>query len=71
MVAAGITLFEALKAYDELKKNGIEIRVVDLFSVQPIDRQTLLASARAAGNQVITVEDHYSHGGLGMRLHPR
>ena len=65
VVAAGVTLFEALKAYDELKKSGIEIRVVDLFSVQPIDRQTLLASARAAGNQVITVEDHYSHGGLG------
>jgi transketolase len=65
VVAAGITLFEALKAYDELKKSGIDIRVVDLFSVQPIDRETLLASARAAGNQVITVEDHYSHGGLG------
>ena len=65
VVAAGVTLFEALKAYDELKKSGIDIRVVDLFSVQPIDRATLLASARAAGNQVITVEDHYSHGGLG------
>lgn len=65
VVAAGITLFETLKAYEELKKSGIEIRVVDLFSVQPIDRETLLASARAAGNQVITVEDHYSHGGLG------
>ncbi len=65
IVAAGITLFEALKAYDELKKSGIDIRILDLFSVQPIDRETLLASARAAGNQVITVEDHYSHGGLG------
>jgi transketolase len=65
VVAAGVTLFEALKAYDELKKSGIEIRVIDLFSVQPIDRETLVASARAAGNQVITVEDHYSHGGLG------
>jgi transketolase len=65
VVAAGITLFETLKAYDELKKSGIDVRVVDLFSVQPIDRATLLASARAAGNQVITVEDHYSHGGLG------
>jgi transketolase len=65
VVAAGVTLFEALKAYDELKKNGIEIRVVDLFSVQPIDHETLIASARAAGNNVITVEDHYAHGGLG------
>jgi transketolase len=65
VVAAGVTLFEALKAYDELKSSGVEIRIVDLFSVQPIDRETLLASARAAGSQVITVEDHYSHGGLG------
>ncbi len=65
VVAAGITLFEALKAYDELKKSGIDIRVIDLFSIQPIDRETLVASARAAGNKVITVEDHYAHGGLG------
>jgi transketolase len=65
VVAAGVTLFEALKAYDELKNSGIEIRVIDLFSIQPIDRETLVASARAAGNQVVTVEDHYSHGGLG------
>jgi transketolase len=65
VVAGGVTLFEALKAYEELKNSGIEIRVVDLFSIQPIDRDTLLASARAAGNQIITVEDHYAHGGLG------
>ena len=65
VVTGGVTLFEALKAYDELKNSGIEIRVVDLFSIQPIDRETLLASARAAGNLVITVEDHYPNGGLG------
>jgi transketolase len=65
VVASGVTLFEALKAYDELKKDGIEIRVVDLFSVQPIDREALISSARAAGGNVITVEDHYAHGGLG------
>jgi transketolase len=65
VVAAGITLFEALRAHDELKKNGIDIRVIDLFSIHPIDRETLVVSARAAGNQVITVEDHYAHGGLG------
>lgn len=65
VVAGGVTLFEALKAYEELKNSGIEIRVVDLFSIQPIDHDTLLASARAAGNQIITVEDHYAHGGLG------
>jgi transketolase len=59
----------ALKAHDELKKIGIDIGVIDLFSIQPIDRETLVASARAAGNQVITVEDHYAHGGLGDAVH--
>ena len=65
VVAAGVTLFEALAAYDQLAKEGISIRVIDLFSVSPIDRQELIASARAAGGNVITVEDHYEHGGLG------
>jgi transketolase len=65
VVAAGVTLLEALKAHDELKRSGIDIRVIDLFSIQPIDRETLLASTRVAGNKVITVEDHYVHGGLG------
>ena len=65
VVAAGVTVFEALAAYEELKKAGIEVRVIDLFSVQPIDRQELAASARAAGGVVVTVEDHYAHGGLG------
>jgi len=63
--AAGVTLFEALKAHDELAKQGIAIRVVDLYSIVPIDRATLLASARATNNLMLTVEDHYAHGGLG------
>ncbi|MBM4120514.1 MAG: transketolase [Nitrospira sp.] len=65
IVAAGVTLFEALKAYDQLKSAGIRIRVVDLYSVRPIDRLTLLESARATKNRLLTVEDHYEHGGLG------
>lgn len=65
VVAGGVTLFEALAAYDELQKSGINIRVIDLFSVQPIDRATLSAAAKACGGKVITVEDHYAHGGLG------
>jgi transketolase len=65
IVAAGVTLFEALKAYDRLSKEGIAVRVIDLYSVQPIDRETLRESARAAGGLVVTVEDHYAHGGLG------
>jgi transketolase len=61
VIAAGVTLFEALKAADE----GKDICVVDLFSVQPIDRDTLAQCAQACGGRVITVEDHYAHGGIG------
>jgi transketolase len=65
IVAAGVTLFEALRAHDQLKSAGIGVRVVDLYSVKPIDRLTLLESARATKNRIVTVEDHYEHGGLG------
>ena len=65
IVAAGVTLFEALKAHDQLKASGIAIRVVDLYSVTPIDRATLLDCARATHGRILTVEDHYAHGGLG------
>jgi transketolase len=65
VVAAGVTLFEALKAYDKLKALGVSVRVIDLYSIVPIDRTTLLASASATGGRMLTVEDHYAHGGLG------
>ncbi|HEV8039033.1 MAG TPA: transketolase [Bryobacteraceae bacterium] len=65
VVAAGITVFEALSAYDQLFQENIPIGVIDLFSVKPIDREKLTAAARAAGGIVITVEDHYEHGGIG------
>jgi transketolase len=65
VVAAGITLHEALKAHEELKKEGLNLRVIDLYSVKPVDRATLLAAARATGNTLLVVEDHYAEGGLG------
>lgn len=65
IVAAGVTLFEALKAYDQLKAAGISVRVIDLYSIVPIDRATLMDSARATHGRILTVEDHYAHGGLG------
>jgi transketolase len=64
VVGAGITLAESLKAYDTLKQEGISIRLVDLFSVKPIDRDLLLASASASHNKILTVEDHYPEGGI-------
>ncbi len=65
IVAAGVTLFEALKAHDQLKTAGIAVRVVDLYSIAPIDRATLMDCARATQGRILTVEDHYAHGGLG------
>jgi transketolase len=65
VVAAGVTLFEALKAHDLLAAEGVAIRVVDAYSVQPIDRAALVAAGRATGGRLVTVEDHYAHGGLG------
>ena len=64
VVGAGVTLFEALKAYDELKAEGISIRVIDIFSVKPIDTETLKNSGRETGGLILTVEDH-SMGGIG------
>ncbi len=65
VVGAGVTLFEALKAYDLLAKDGIAIRVVDAYSIQPIDRVGLIAAGKASNGWIITVEDHYAQGGLG------
>jgi transketolase len=64
VIGAGVTLYEALKAYDELKKAGIQIRVVDLYSLQPIDADALITAGRETG-RLITVEDHYPTGGIG------
>jgi len=65
VVGAGVTVFEALKAYDALKAQGINIRVIDLYSVQPVDRAGLIAAGKATRGVIITVEDHYPAGGIG------
>ena len=64
VVAAGITLHEALAAYEELKKDGIFIGVVDLYSIKPLDVETLTGAARET-KRIITVEDHFAEGGMG------
>jgi transketolase len=65
VVGAGVTVFEALKAHDELEKEGLRIRVVDLYSLQPIDAAALVRCARETQGRIITVEDHYVNGGIG------
>jgi transketolase len=65
IVAAGITLHESLKAADRLIAEGIDARVIDLYSVKPVDVETLRAAAEATGGRILTVEDHWSEGGIG------
>lgn len=65
VVAAGITIHEALKAHELLKNDGIEIAVIDLYSIKPLDEKTLKLVAQKSNNRVLTVEDHYLEGGLG------
>src|SRR5581483_778595 len=59
VVGAGITLHEALKAYEQLRAQGIAIRVIDLYTVKPLDRDTLLAAMEATAGRLVTVEDHW------------
>lgn len=65
VIACGVAVFEAIKASDELKKSKINIRVIDAYSIKPIDEKTLVESAYETNNLVITVEDHNLKGGLG------
>jgi transketolase len=64
LVAAGATVHDALKAYDQLQRDGIPVRVIDAYSIKPIDAATLHAAAAATG-ALVTIEDHYPAGGLG------
>jgi transketolase len=65
IVAAGITVREALRAAAALEEEGIAARVVDLYSIKPLDRETLFSAAEATGGRLVTVEDHWPEGGLG------
>ena len=65
IVAAGITVREALEAGDALAEDGISARVIDAYSVKPIDAEGLHTAAEATGGRLVTVEDHWPEGGLG------
>jgi transketolase len=64
VVGTGVTVHEALKAAETLAEDGIDVRVIDAYSIKPIDVETLQAAAEATG-RVVTVEDHWVEGGLG------
>lgn len=68
VIGAGITLHEALKAADQLKTQGIAIRVIDLYCVKPLDGKALAEQIAATDGRLVTVEDHRPEGGIGEGL---
>jgi len=65
LVGAGVTLHNCLAAADELARDAIGARVLDLYSVKPADTEALLAAAAATGDRIVVAEDHYPAGGIG------
>ena len=65
IVTAGVTVFEALKAADELAKENIGVTVIDAYSIKPLGKDVIKAAAQKTGNKIVTVEDHYPEGGIG------
>jgi len=65
LIGAGVTLYEALEAADILAGEGINARVIDPFTIKPIDAATIIANAKQCSGRIVTVEDHYPEGGLG------
>jgi transketolase len=68
LVGAGVTLYECLAAADRLAESGVSARVIDLYSVKPIDRETLIAAAEATRGRFVVAEDHHPEGGLGSAV---
>jgi transketolase len=65
LIGAGVTLHEAMKAADALAEDGVAARVIDLYSVKPLDVDTLTTASQATGGRLIVVEDHWPEGGMG------
>lgn len=64
LIGAGITLYEALTAATELEKAGVYARVLDPFTVKPLDQNAIIENAKAVGGRIVVVEDHYKEGNL-------
>jgi transketolase len=65
IIAAGIAVHEALKAYAELKEEKIKIRLIDAYSIEPLDKENISKEVGKTGGNVVVVEDHFQNGGLG------
>lgn len=62
IIGAGVTLHEAITAANELAKVSINVRVLDPFTVKPLDSEVIIANAKECGGRILTVEDHYPQG---------
>ena len=65
VIAAGVTLQEASKAADSLAESGINVRIIDPFTIKPLDVNTVMNSAKQTGGRMVVVEDHYPEGIVG------
>jgi transketolase len=68
LIGAGVTLYNCLAAADQLAQDGVQTRVIDLYSVKPVDTQALLDAAAATRDRIVVVEDHYPQGGIGAAV---
>jgi transketolase len=68
LIGAGVTLHECLSAASVLDAEGIAARVIDMYSVKPLDSQTLVAAAKATSGRIVVAEDHHPEGGLGSAV---
>ena len=68
LIGAGVTVHQCLRAADDLAADGIAARIIDLYSVKPVDRATLADAAAATGGRLVIAEDHYPQGGLGAAV---
>jgi transketolase len=68
LIGAGVTLHACLAAADQLRDEGISARVIDLYSVKPVDTATLSAAAAATGGRLVVAEDHHPEGGIGSAV---
>jgi transketolase len=68
LIGAGVTLHACLEAAERLARSGVHLRVIDAYSVKPIDVETLRAAAADTGGRLVVVEDHYPQGGLGAAV---
>ncbi len=68
LIGAGVTLHECLVAADELARRGVSVRVIDLYTIKPVDRQTLIEACHVTDGRLVVVEDHYREGGIGSAV---